>query len=312
MEASMPRDAKLTVLTGQSSLGSEFSLGQGDQYIGRAPECEILLGHPTVSGKHARVFLSGADYYVEDLGSTNGTAVNHRAISSPVALRSGDVIQVGEVHIQFTEDSVPEGATVVGQPEWGAQEQPEMTMVEPAEAWSATSGEQRLSWETGPATNPDATVVEPAEPPAWGEPSAVEGAAMVASEAGQPSADAVAEGRSVLQTLSARVSDLQRDVTAVTDSAARLEGLLADAERERDSTSGQLNRLKDGVRGLADDVDSRAASLGLQDVLANLDGLVNAPNDLGLLVNVSRDASRYADIVRLVQDLPARLRTLEG
>ncbi|GIW10563.1 MAG: hypothetical protein KatS3mg061_1620 [Dehalococcoidia bacterium] len=61
---------------------------------------------------------------------------------------------------------------------------------------------------------------------------------------------------------------------------------------------------------MADALESEAGQLGVTTVLANLDALVSAPNDLSLLVNVSRDAARYAALVRLVADLPERLRAL--
>ena len=48
-----------------------------------------------VSQVHARVFRRGDDYWVEDLGSTNGTFVNGRKIDGAVPVRRGDRVQVG-------------------------------------------------------------------------------------------------------------------------------------------------------------------------------------------------------------------------
>ena len=48
-----------------------------------------------VSQMHARVFRRGDDYWVQDLGSTNGTLVNGRKIDGTVPLRRGDRVQVG-------------------------------------------------------------------------------------------------------------------------------------------------------------------------------------------------------------------------
>jgi pSer/pThr/pTyr-binding forkhead associated (FHA) protein len=48
-----------------------------------------------VSQVHARVFRRGDDYWVEDLGSTNGTLVNGRRINGAVPVRRGDRVQVG-------------------------------------------------------------------------------------------------------------------------------------------------------------------------------------------------------------------------
>ena len=42
----------------------------------------------------------GQNLFVEDLGSTNGTAVNGQTISEPIALRNNDVVNVGDVAIR--------------------------------------------------------------------------------------------------------------------------------------------------------------------------------------------------------------------
>ncbi|GIW10562.1 MAG: hypothetical protein KatS3mg061_1619 [Dehalococcoidia bacterium] len=89
MERPLPQVATLTVLSDQAGLAREFVLRPGEYLIGRLPECEIALPHPTVSGRHARLRLTEGQVLIEDLGSTNGTAVNQRANPwpSPPALR---------------------------------------------------------------------------------------------------------------------------------------------------------------------------------------------------------------------------------
>lgn len=69
----------------------------GPVVVGRAPGADIVIGASYVSGRHARFNLMGSNLFVEDLGSTNGTAVNGRLIAEPVALRDGDVVNVGDV-----------------------------------------------------------------------------------------------------------------------------------------------------------------------------------------------------------------------
>jgi hypothetical protein len=63
--------------------------------IGRAPECELAIEDTYVSQQHARVFAKGGSWYVEDLGSTNGTFVNEQRLSSPAMVQSGDKVRVG-------------------------------------------------------------------------------------------------------------------------------------------------------------------------------------------------------------------------
>ena len=61
---------------------------------------DIVVGAGYVSGRHARFSLMGQNLFVEDLGSTNGTAVNGQVIGEPVALKNGDVVNVGDVAIR--------------------------------------------------------------------------------------------------------------------------------------------------------------------------------------------------------------------
>ncbi|WP_314652882.1 FHA domain-containing protein, partial [Slackia exigua] len=58
------------------------------------------IGASYVSARHARFVLMGQNLFVEDLGSTNGTAVNGQRISAPTALRNNDVINIGDVVIR--------------------------------------------------------------------------------------------------------------------------------------------------------------------------------------------------------------------
>jgi pSer/pThr/pTyr-binding forkhead associated (FHA) protein len=69
---------------------------RGDQVvIGRNPDCDQVADHASVSGRHARLFRSGARILVEDLGSTNGTLVNGERIDRPREVVPGDVITLG-------------------------------------------------------------------------------------------------------------------------------------------------------------------------------------------------------------------------
>jgi adenylate cyclase len=70
--------------------------------IGRsADQCELVVAHATVSRRHARLSIAGEALQVEDLGSTNGTAVNGTALSAgaPVALTAGAKLRLGDVEL---------------------------------------------------------------------------------------------------------------------------------------------------------------------------------------------------------------------
>ncbi|HUO34641.1 MAG TPA: FHA domain-containing protein [Candidatus Acidoferrum sp.] len=69
--------------------------------IGRAPDCDVVLDYPVVSREHARIIDSGGQYVLEDLRSTNGTAVNHllNRITTRVTVRADDDVYFGSFKI---------------------------------------------------------------------------------------------------------------------------------------------------------------------------------------------------------------------
>lgn len=71
--------------------------------LGRDIDNDVVLADPTISGRHAVVNRRDGAWWIEDLGSTNGTFVaGARAeAASPVVLRSGDEIQLGAVRLRL-------------------------------------------------------------------------------------------------------------------------------------------------------------------------------------------------------------------
>ena len=59
--------------------------------------CDITLGDPDVSRRHAEIQVSSGEIPISDLGSTNGTFVNGERIDQPRALRDGDEVRIGAV-----------------------------------------------------------------------------------------------------------------------------------------------------------------------------------------------------------------------
>jgi ABC-type multidrug transport system ATPase subunit/pSer/pThr/pTyr-binding forkhead associated (FHA) protein len=78
--------------------------------IGRSPENDLTLNYPTISRFHARISQvgSGMQYAIEDLGSSNGTAVNDEVIEpgKPHPLHPGNTIRIGPVRFLFAPESV--------------------------------------------------------------------------------------------------------------------------------------------------------------------------------------------------------------
>lgn len=74
----------------------EIPVAQNEFLIGRGADCELRLVVSDVSRHHCLIRLSASEATVEDLGSANGTYVNGQRVRSQTALRSGDLLQVGE------------------------------------------------------------------------------------------------------------------------------------------------------------------------------------------------------------------------
>lgn len=70
-------------------------LSPPETLLGRDPSCHVTIPDSSVSHRHARVYHSDGEWYIEDLGSTNGTFVNDRQLVRPVLLRAGDKVSIG-------------------------------------------------------------------------------------------------------------------------------------------------------------------------------------------------------------------------
>jgi hypothetical protein len=67
--------------------------------VGRGPHCDLRLDDSTVSWDHLELSCRGRSVLAEDLGSSNGTMVNARPLERGYRLRTGDVMQVGNVRL---------------------------------------------------------------------------------------------------------------------------------------------------------------------------------------------------------------------
>lgn len=85
--------------------GTSYPLDKAEVFIGRDLGNDVVINDPEVSRKHARVFMQGANYVIEDQGSTNGTTVSGQRLIGPALLRPGDVILLGE-HVTLLFEAV--------------------------------------------------------------------------------------------------------------------------------------------------------------------------------------------------------------
>jgi len=73
--------------------------------LGRDRKADIQLSDITVSRQHAEIFPGNDGFYIRDLGSSNGVAVNQTRIDNPYLLANGDRISIGNYVIEFVEGS---------------------------------------------------------------------------------------------------------------------------------------------------------------------------------------------------------------
>ncbi len=73
----------------------------GSAQIGRADGCAIRLSDTYVSQVHARLYGENGAWFVEDLGSTNGTFLNDRRVAQPVEVHAGDVVKLGKTVLEL-------------------------------------------------------------------------------------------------------------------------------------------------------------------------------------------------------------------
>ncbi|MBD2295357.1 FHA domain-containing protein [Anabaena sphaerica FACHB-251] len=91
---------ELTLLLTEGNIETEVSVKQDVFIIGRLPECDLFLPFGGVSRRHARIVKTNDDVWtIEDMGSKNGTQVNHNPVTSAEELRDGDVIWLGNVSL---------------------------------------------------------------------------------------------------------------------------------------------------------------------------------------------------------------------
>ena len=96
--------ANLVLLMGGEA--TPFPIANSPVVLGRHPDCDVQLQSNMVSRKHAQVVRDEGRYYVEDLGSGNGTFVNGQPIEKRTALKHQDRIKLGPVLLRFEADGV--------------------------------------------------------------------------------------------------------------------------------------------------------------------------------------------------------------
>jgi pSer/pThr/pTyr-binding forkhead associated (FHA) protein len=81
----------------------EVQLTKDRTSMGRRPYNDIVIDNLAVSGEHAVLQMSGAEVYLEDLNSTNGTYVNGKAVKKQL-LQNSDTVEIGKYKIRYVSE----------------------------------------------------------------------------------------------------------------------------------------------------------------------------------------------------------------
>lgn len=90
----------LVVVEGDNA-GARAELDDAPLLIGRGSDAAIRLDDDYVSTRHARVAASGDEWFVEDLGSTNGTYVGSVRITQPTTIGLGIQVRIGKTILEL-------------------------------------------------------------------------------------------------------------------------------------------------------------------------------------------------------------------
>ncbi len=97
-----PREPRSLTVTGGALSGTSLSLKESGTLIGRNPESALVLDDDFASGRHARIFRRpDGRWYVEDLGSTNGTYLDRNRLTTPTPIALGAPIRIGKTVIEL-------------------------------------------------------------------------------------------------------------------------------------------------------------------------------------------------------------------
>ena len=95
------RAARQLLVTQGGLTGTRISLDSRPILIGRADDSTLVLDDDYASTRHARIAPQGDDWYVEDLGSTNGTYLDRAKVSGPTRVPLGVPVRIGKTVIEL-------------------------------------------------------------------------------------------------------------------------------------------------------------------------------------------------------------------
>ena len=99
--AEAPRPVTALVVLEGSRAGTVLPLSQSPLLLGRAQEANLVLDDDYSSGRHARLFPQGSRWFLEDLGSTNGTFIDNVQLTRAQPVEPGQRIRIGKTVMEL-------------------------------------------------------------------------------------------------------------------------------------------------------------------------------------------------------------------
>ncbi|GIJ47213.1 FHA domain-containing protein FhaB [Virgisporangium aliadipatigenens] len=95
------RVARQAVVTAGALAGTRITLAEAPITIGRAEDSTLVITDDYASARHARLVPREGQWYIEDLGSTNGTYLDRGKVSAPTPVPLGVPIRIGRTSIEL-------------------------------------------------------------------------------------------------------------------------------------------------------------------------------------------------------------------
>lgn len=95
------RAANQLIVTAGALAGTRITLGEAPITIGRAEDSTLVITDDYASSRHARLVPRAGQWYLEDLGSTNGTYLDRTKVSAPIPVPLGVPIRIGRTSLEL-------------------------------------------------------------------------------------------------------------------------------------------------------------------------------------------------------------------
>jgi hypothetical protein len=93
--------ARQLVVTAGALAGTRITLGEAQITVGRAEDCTLVITDDYASARHAKLVPRDGQWYLEDMGSTNGTYLDRAKVSAPTPVPLGVPIRIGRTSFEL-------------------------------------------------------------------------------------------------------------------------------------------------------------------------------------------------------------------